>query len=329
MSYPTISYFIILICDGITDYVRIFSRRCILSLRRLLMKCIKQGLLFASLMAAVPSIACTPDGLEGFLPENDLRIETNAKRFGGITEEQFNSVIDIYEALYTPIVKEQGGNLQIVRNWNDGTVNAYAQQIGTTWRVSMFGGLARHETITPDGFALVVCHEIGHHIGGAPRKVSPWSSPWASNEGQADYFATLKCLRRAWETDNNEEIVRKMDVPASLAKACGEQHLWNQDYYMCVRGGMAGMSVSKLFQALGSTGPEPKFETPDTRVVTRTNDNHPAYQCRLDTYFQGALCEVSHLDDVSASSEVTGTCHGSLGHTRGTRPLCWFKPSVQ
>jgi hypothetical protein len=298
-------------------------------LKEIKMKSLKQGLLLASLMAAVPAIACTPDGKEGFLPENDLRISVNAKRLGGITEEQFNSVIDKIETLYAPIVSNYGGDLEVVRNWSDGTVNAYAQQIGKTWKVSMFGGLARHETITPDGFALVVCHELGHHIGGAPRKVSPWSSPWASNEGQSDYFATLKCLRKVWIDENNEEVVRAMDVPEALSKSCGEQHLWNQDYFMCVRGGMAGMSVARLFQVLRGSSVDPKFETPDAGVVTRTDDNHPATQCRLDTYFRGALCEVSMNEDVTASSEVTGTCHGSLGHSKGTRPLCWFKPSIQ
>ena len=293
------------------------------------MKTLKQGLLAATLLISIPSIACTPDGSEGFVPENNLKISAHAKRRGGISEAQFNKVIDKYEALYTSIVKSYGGDLKIERNWTDGTVNAYAQQLGKTWKVSMFGGLARHETITEDGFALVVCHELGHHIGGAPRKASAWSSSWASNEGQADYFATLKCLRRGWEMDDNEAIVRAMDVPAALTKACGEQHLWNQDFFMCVRGGMAGMSVSKLFQALRNATVEPKFETPDTKVVTKTDDNHPAYQCRLDTYFQGALCEKSFHEDVTASSEVTGTCHGSTGHTRGLRPLCWFKPGVQ
>lgn len=294
------------------------------------MKMFKQGLLFATLVAAaLPSIACTPDAKEGFVPKNNLKISVNAKRFGGLTEAQFNAVIDKYEALYTPIVKTYGGNLMIERKWEDTTVNAYAQQFGKTWRVSMFGGLARHETITEDGFALVVCHEIGHHIGGAPRKISPFSSPWASNEGQADYFATLKCLRRGWESDNNEEIVRNMtNVPTTLIKACGEQHAWDEDYYICIRGGMAGMSVSKLFQALRNATVEPKFETPDTKVVTKTDDNHPAYQCRLDTYFQGALCTAPLHEDVTSTSEVTGTCHATNGYTKGLRPLCWFKPSV-
>lgn len=293
------------------------------------MKSFKQGLLATALLIAYPVMACTPDGKEGFLPENDLKISVNAKRFGGITEQQFNDIITKVETLYAPVVANYGANLQVVRNWTDGTVNAYAQQVGKTWKISMFGGLARHETITEDGFALVVCHELGHHIGGAPRKTSAWSSSWASNEGQSDYFATLKCLRKVWNYDNNREIIRRMEVPRALADACGRQHLWNRDFSICVRGGMAGMSVSKLFQALRNATVEPKFETPDRNIVARTNDNHPDYQCRLDTYFQGALCEASMNEDVSPTSEVTGTCHGSLGHNVGLRPMCWFKPTVQ
>jgi hypothetical protein len=91
---------------------------------------------------------------------------------------------------------------------------------------------------------------------------------------------------------------------------------------------MAGLSVAKLFQALRNSTVEPKFDTPDSKVVTKTDDNHPATQCRLDTYFQGSLCGISFHEDVSSSSEVNGTCHGTTGHSKGLRPLCWFKPSV-
>ncbi|MES2529382.1 MAG: hypothetical protein V4598_20000 [Bdellovibrionota bacterium] len=287
----------------------------------------KQGLLVAGMVFAYNSIACTIDGQEGFLPENNLKISVDAKRVGGITEAQFNAVIDEVEGIYSPIVSQEGGQLKVVRNWTDGTVNAYAQQVGKEWRVSMFGGLARHETITPDGFALVVCHELGHHIGGAPRKTSAWASPWASNEGQADYFATLKCLRRVWNDEDNTSVVASMEIPAELSAKCSAAFS-GEEASICIRGGMAGMSVARLFQVLASGTVEPKFETPSTKVVTKTDDNHPATQCRLDTYFQGALCEKSFNENVDAKSEVTGTCHGSTGHTQGLRPLCWFKPAV-
>lgn len=292
------------------------------------MKSFKQGMLLATLVLSLPSWSCTEDGLEGIVPENNLNISVNAKRAGGLTEKQFNAVIDNVETLYAPLVQQEGGKLVISRAWTDGTVNAYAQRSGSDWKVAMFGGLARHDTITEDGFALVVCHEIGHHIGGAPKKVAMWSNPWASNEGQADYFATLKCLRRTFLNDDNISLVSRMNVPAALKKACADNWSSEADQAICIRGAMAGDSVARLFAALRNQQPS-KFETPDARVVTATDDNHPATQCRLDTYFQGALCGVSFADDVEQDSEVTGTCHASTGQTIGLRPLCWFKPSAQ
>ncbi len=289
----------------------------------------KQGLLVAGLIIAHNSIACTIDGEEGFLPQNNFNISVDAKRLGGITEEQFNSVIDKIEGMYAPIVSSEPSApvLKVIRNWTDGTVNAYAQQTGKDWKVSMFGGLARHEAITPDGFALVVCHELGHHIGGAPRKSSAWASPWASNEGQSDYFANLKCLRRVWNDEDNTTVVATLEVPAALSEKCASAFT-GQEASLCIRGGMAGMSVAKLFQSLYSETNSPKFETPSAKVVVKTDDNHPATQCRLDTYFQGSLCEKSFNENVDAKSEVTGTCHATTGQTLGLRPLCWFKPSV-
>lgn len=287
---------------------------------------LSQGLLLATLIVSQPIMACTRDGREGFLPENKLNIPVNTKNLTGISEAQFNSVIDQVETMYAPIVSEYGGKLKVERRWTDGTVNAYAQQDGNIWKVSMFGGLARHKTITPDGFALVVCHEIGHHIGGAPRYAG---GDWASNEGQADYFATLKCLRRVWQSEDNASIVRQMAVPALLTSSCEKNWANAEDRALCVRGGMAGESVAKLFAALSWSSKPPKFDTPDTREVARTSDSHPATQCRLDTYFQGALCERSFNEEIGQEDEVTGSCHGSTGHSVGLRPRCWFKPSVQ
>jgi hypothetical protein len=291
------------------------------------MKSLKQGLLLTVIALSQPSWSCTQDGVEGFVPENNLKISVNAKRLGGITEAQFNNAIERVEVLYAPIVAQQGGKLVIDRDWDDATVNAYAQRSGTNWMVNMFGGLARHETITEDGMSLVVCHEIGHHIGGAPTKA--YGSAWASNEGQADYFSNLKCLRRTFLNDDNIAIVGAMNVPAALTNACAKAWTTAEDKAICVRGGMAGDSVAKLFASLRSQANPAKFDTPDASAVSSTNDNHPATQCRLDTYFQGSLCEVNFNDNVERTSEVAGTCHGSLGHKIGLRPTCWFKAKVQ
>lgn len=289
----------------------------------------KTLILILSLAFAFNAFTCTEDGSTGIVEENDLKISVNDKSANKtMTEEVFNATIDKVESIYAPIVEEMGGKLQVIRKWDDGTVNAYAQRSGRTYKVSMFGGLARHETITPDGFALVVCHEIGHHIGGAPKKASYWSSSWASNEGQADYFATLKCLRRSFLNDDNAAITAEMEIPQHLKDSCSTQFgAESEDYYLCLRGGMAGFSVSRLFSSLRRIS-DPAFHTPDSSSVSRTNDNHPAPQCRLDTYFQGALCAVDYREDVSQTNEATGVCYRKNGDSDGVRPLCWFKPKA-
>lgn len=305
------------------------------------MKSMKMTAMVLGLTIATSAFTCSQDGKGGFVPENDLYIPSGVKSINGITEKEFNDAIDEVEHIYAPIVSSMGGNLNIERNWTDGTVNAYASQSGKTWKVAMFGGLARHATITKDAMALVVCHELGHHIGGAPKKGGSTSgggwwggssggvSSWASNEGQSDYFATLKCLRRAWINDNNAEIVKTLNAPKMVTDLCKKTYKSDKvDQALCVRTSMAGKSVSDLFSALSKL-PETKFDTPDTKVVSSTDDNHPKAQCRLDTYYQGSLCDIAFTDDVSQKDEVQATCHPSKGDKIGNRPLCWFKPSKQ
>jgi hypothetical protein len=290
---------------------------------------LKKLLLFTAVMSLLTghALACSMDGSEGLLPENDMWIPANAKSLtnSNIDEAKFNEVIDNVVAVYDSIISGMGGKLNVIRNWEDGTVNAYAHRRNGTWNVAMFGGLARHQTITPDGFALVVCHEIGHHIGGAPKKAS-FFSVWASNEGQSDYFATAKCLRKVFRNDNNKEIVSKMDVPEVVVNTCAAQFSNADDQAICQRGAMAGMSTAKLFQALRKQPEAPAFDTPDTKVVTKTNDNHPETQCRLDTYYAGAICGLDDQMDVDQRDETVGVCYRANGDSTGVRPLCWFAP---
>lgn len=300
-----------------------------------MIKSLKMTAMVLGLSMAGGALTCSEDGKDGFLPENDLYIPKSVKSLNGITETKFNSIIDKVVNIYSPIMSNMGANLVVDRNWSDGTVNAYASQSGKSWKIAMFGGLARHSTMTEDGFALVVCHELGHHIGGAPKKGGSggwWGggagvSSWASNEGQADYFATLKCLRKAFNNDDNTRIIASMNAPESLVQACNKSTKNHRlDSALCVRTSMAGLSVANLFSTLGKL-PQPKFETPDRGIASSTSDNHPKAQCRLDTYFQGSLCDISMNEDVSQKEEVKGTCHPSLGHKTGNRPLCWFKPA--
>ncbi|WP_374035732.1 hypothetical protein ACES2I_08595 [Bdellovibrio bacteriovorus] len=262
----------------------------------------------------------------GFVPENNLYIPAGVFTVGGITEQQFNMVLDRLERLFAKDVEAMGDRLKINRLWNDGTVNASAQRSGNTQVLNMYGGLARHAATNIEGFALVACHEFGHHNGGAPKMQSWFGGAWATNEGGSDYYASLKCLRRFFAEDDNAAILKDLDLDPTAEAACTAQFPDEQDRLICLRTSLAGQSVANLFQALRKETSAPTFGTPDKSVVSRTDDRHPATQCRLDTYFAGMLCVAKESEKLSNSDYKSGSCYAPRD-TAGVRPRCWFAPT--
>jgi hypothetical protein len=261
----------------------------------------------------------------GFIPENTMNIPVGMFDAGGITEKEFNDIMDRVEKLYTPDITKLGDTLQIKRNWTDGTVNASAQRFGNTEVLNMYGGLARHPSITVEGFALVVCHELGHHLGGAPKVNGRFGSNWATNEGGADYYATLKCLRRFFAEDDNAPILAHANLDPLVISTCQSQFTDQKDQMICMRTSMAGQSVADFFQVAKKEKTPPSYGTPDTSVVRKTNDAHPATQCRLDTMFAGFTCHVPESEPNDKTDYRRGSCY-SPNDTIGVRPLCWFAP---
>lgn len=283
---------------------------------------------FAALLSSLSlasTLACDPTGKTGIMEENTMQIPVNAKALGGISELQFNRVIERVERIYSPVIRMQGKKLTIEKDWQDPTVNAYAKQglNPNELIVHMFGGLARHQAVTEDGFALVLCHELGHHLGGAPRKIE---ANWASNEGQADYFGTMKCFRKYISRDRNTEVIAKLNVPPEVTKKCQTVFANEEEVASCVRSSMAGYSLSSLFYSMKSGAKKISFSTPDNTIVVNMYDGHPNAQCRLDTYFAGSLCDKSVDDPVDDQDETKGVCSQVHGDKIGFRPLCWYRP---
>lgn len=287
------------------------------------MKIISKLISLTLITLSLQAIACDKDGRGGIVPENDLYIPMEmSSLLGGISEDDFHGIISKVESVYVPIVKAQGNTLNIVREWQNAKVNAYASRKNGFFNVHAIGGLARHQTTTPDGFALVLCHEIGHHIAGAPLK----ESSWASNEGQSDYFATTKCLRKLWKDDDNLEAIYGHYIPTHIKQSCEDSFKEINDIAICQRTAMAGVSVSNLFRALSKQDKELTYAIKDPTVVVQTKHTHPAAQCRLDTYIAGATCTASKDIGFSKTDLTQGACTRENNNTVGVRPLCWYQP---
>lgn len=298
----------------------------------------KRLALIAPLVLATAATAATPAKTKVFAPKNDLHLQDPLFwNNSNIDEATFNAVIESVEKHYTDVVAAHGARLNVERKWNDPTVNAYAEQIGDVWNVAMFGGLARRPETTPDGFALVVCHELGHHIAGF---AFYGDRDWASTEGNSDYFATLACARRIWKDDLAGNAATKATAHPTVLRECDAAWTTEADRNLCYRAAMGGKSLAELLGALN--GQRVNFDTPDTREVRTTNAAHPAGQCRMDTYFAGALCTAewdhavipgkNHEDgNNSLGAEAIAakySCMAASGHSKGLRPRCWYAPRL-
>lgn len=265
-------------------------------------------LLFTGLLFSLPSLACD----QGMFQQHFLQTETNS-----LTEEKFRATLKDFQQKFVPEVKQKHkAQLLVYGQWTSDTINAYAERDMDAWIITIYGGMARHKELTIDGLQLILCHELGHHLGGAPKK---GTNRWSSAEGQADYFATMKCLRKWWK----EETWIEPSIPDYVIAECAQSYSTQADQRLCQRISLVGLSVAKMFQALHQEA-LPRFETPDTNQVSRTNPLHSNAQCRLDTYFQGALCPVSEGIDFTYADEKMGACHPLLGDDRGIRPGCWY-----
>ncbi len=249
----------------------------------------------------------------GFYPEDKRAL--SSQELSGATEKEIRLLTEHFIQFFSPSVSVAGGELSYYLDWGNTRVNAVTGRYGKEWRITILGGLARHKLMTKDGYVLTLCHELGHHLGGAPLDPKfPWA---ASSEGQADYFAGLKCLKRYWQNEENQRAVASLQIPPHLMKACAK----TSQEFLCQRIGMAGLSTTSVWASRSLPVKLPKFETPDPSVVSNTNITHPLPQCRLDTYFKAALCGAPVSEDFDSMDERTGAC---LKPNLGSRPVCWY-----
>lgn len=287
-----------------------------------------------------------------FIPQNKMRFPVRPS--GHISELTFKQVIQSAEAVYDPIFRQMGyGRFKIFPLWKDDTVNASAytcdpekfpngvslghqlyncNKVLTTSEnykvktrvVEMYGGLARHPYMTAEGFLLVICHEIGHHLGGTPR----YTNSLLSSEGQADYFSTAKCARQILtRVSNNANWVRAAKIPLEVRVACQGAFPKDANQAMiCMRSSLGGLSLARVLGSLKSANWKTiTFASTDKTQVQQTFLSHPEAQCRLDTYFAGALCGMSQDSQFSGTDHRAGACTPQRFQKTGSRPACWFK----
>ncbi|MFN9067666.1 MAG: hypothetical protein ACK5V3_10590, partial [Bdellovibrionales bacterium] len=242
-----------------------------------------------------------------FLPENEILFAPFAAGPSNMTETEFNAIISKIDQIYSPVVKQLGGRLSLKGQWSSERLNAGARQMFGSWQVQITGGLARHPELSQDAFALIICHELGHHIAGFPfaEPSMPLEGKWAASEGQADYFSTQVCARRLWKDELNLNTQFRFKVNEQIRFQC--DRLWKNksDQNLCYRILSASQSMTRTMAAIkGQAAPD--FATPDKTRVETSLSSHPPIQCRMDTVLKGALCKASFNESLIPGKKTPG-----------------------
>lgn len=191
-----------------------------------------------------------------------------------ISQEVFDSTLNNIGSMYKDTIENEGGVMELRRQFTYPEYVGSARRHEGKWIVEMWGGFPHDAVISEESFAMVVCHEFGHHLGGAPFNVGSFE-PWASAEGQSDTFAASKCLPEYLQRFGKQEPeANPLPETIELCKATSDIN--------CTRILRAAFEFAIVIGEQ-QKNPVPSFSTPDTSSVARTQIEHPKAQCRLDT----------------------------------------------
>ncbi|UYL07466.1 hypothetical protein B9G69_010460 [Bdellovibrio sp. SKB1291214] len=195
-----------------------------------------------------------------------------------MSESAFSTLLNIIQKNY-PDIEIQG-------SWDNETVNAQAMRFDESKLVVIYGGLAHERTTTVDSFTLMVCHEIGHHLGEKPYFPAVGAAPWVTGEGAADYYSVQSCFNKLAPTIAEQKVTLPQNYESDIRKICSSQ----TEFAICRRALIAGIIVAKLqWQVLPYETAEPHLSNKDPEKVKSVLLEYGSPQCRLDTFVASAI----------------------------------------
>lgn len=175
--------------------------------------------------------------------------------------------------------------LEIHANWDSQTPNAYTKKKNDKIQIFILGGFLNSKFMSPNVLSLVLCHELGHHMGGYPFGLiqrrgynDNRTDHDLSNEGQADFWAASKCMWAIINKDSNE---------TSVNKECHEQYNNSKEINICNQVILAGKQYINLVESISAQSRRSGVLVDASRNLFK--GEYPSLDCRLETYKVGAL----------------------------------------
>lgn len=218
------------------------------------------------------------------------------------SQSKFENLINKVISPYLNQLENIGDELDIDINWKSNHPNASVSMKKNRVVMSFHGGFKRKFNLSDDAYAITVCHEVGHLVGGYP-KVYPTQK--YSAEAQSDYFATSECIQKYFEKVSREIAFNELILlDKTQRELCQREGLESNN---CLRGLVAIASLSNAYNGEKSIN---KYS--DEYVKVTNYNDYPSAQCRVDTLRAGLLCGLAQNEGNNCESSDK------------VRPKCWY-----
>lgn len=184
--------------------------------------------------------------------------------------------------------------------WETPYLSAWAQNLENNYfSINFWGGSARIPGMLSQTWDFIVCHELGHILGGQPKHHSE-SLNWASAEGQADHFAITECLPKYYRSQlkknplikksSYNKLVEKYSLPNEVA-ICYEQYSQSDiNAQICLNILRAGRGFMSVLKYLNPTMNEISYMQKEASTDKTITESYPSHQCRIDIFREQSLC---------------------------------------
>ncbi|MFP5387634.1 MAG: hypothetical protein ACLGHN_16280 [Bacteriovoracia bacterium] len=246
--------------------------------------------------------------------------------YGAVTVTELLQLEDRINAVYSSELMEKEATLEFVFNTDSKILNAFAKkETPKEWKITIHGGFISHPKMNYNSMALILCHELGHFLGGRPfvegRRLTPTMVSRApkemSVEGQADFFATAECGKRVLAGEQPAFEITTFEQESIFCNSASDPDLCKVLHQASKR--VIDIYTDAVRAITGYDYPYVNYNRKDPLVVERSLiyvGEYPTLQCRLDTMAAGIDCKL----------DSSGKCVLENGELVEKRPACWFKP---
>lgn len=225
---------------------------------------------------------------------------------------------------------ETGVNVLVKIERQSTSLAAYVERNSDFATLTVTDALIFSSRTSVDGLRMTLCHELGHILGGAPRRDVPleWDGPVAhdgrseiSAEGQADYYASLVCFPRLVRGHDHKAALAGNPVQSEIGEACDRAHgRGSEDSLICRRSAAGGHNMLTLVRHFQISSTTPSQMTAPSTIT----NSYPDRQCRLDTILAGSRCSQNsrpHQIRLDFDRAEQNECLSTIA----ARPKCWYR----